>query len=59
LLAARIHQGVNTSVTLKDRLSVLIDEVVQIERYPLKNLQDHWLIDGQEIEGGRVIGEAI
>jgi hypothetical protein len=59
LLEAPIHQGVNTSVTLKARLFALIGEVVQIECYTTKNRQGHWLIDGQEIEGDRVIGESI
>ena len=31
-------------------------EVVQIECDTTKNGQEHWLIDGQEIEGDRVIG---
>ena len=45
-------------VSVKVRLFVVIGEVVQIERYTLKKVGGYWLIDGQEIEGDRVIGKA-
>jgi hypothetical protein len=38
---------------------VLLGEVTQIEPYTLKNVQGHWLIDGQEIEERLVFGASI
>ena len=53
------HDGENASVSVKVRLFVVIGEVVQVERYTLKNVEGHWLIDGQEIQEDRVIGRTI
>lgn len=52
-------KGVNASVTVQVRLYLVIGEVVQVERYTLKNVAGHWLIDGQEIEEDRVIGRTV
>jgi hypothetical protein len=46
-------------VSVKVRLFVVIGEVVQVERYTLKNVGGYWRIDKQEIEGDRVIGRTI
>ena len=53
------HDGVTASVTLKVRLFMVIGEVRQVERYTLKNVAGHWLIDGQAIQEERVIGRTI
>jgi hypothetical protein len=42
-----------------DTLFVVIGEMIQIERYTLKNIEGHWLIDGQEIQENHVIGRTI
>ena len=53
------HDGVTASVTLKVRLFMVIGEVRQVERYTLKNVAGHWLIDGQAIQEERVIGRTV
>jgi hypothetical protein len=53
------HDGEKASVSVKVRLFVVIGEVVQVERYTLKNVEGHWLIDGQEIQEDRAIGRTI
>jgi hypothetical protein len=53
------RQGEKASVTLKVRLFMVIGEVRQVERYTLKNVEGHWLIDGQAIQEERVIGRTI
>jgi len=53
------HDGEKASVSAKVRLFVVIGEVVQVERYTLKKMDEHWLIDGQEIQGDHVIGRTI
>jgi len=53
------HDGEKASVSAKVRLFVVIGEVVQVERYTLKNVEGHWLIDGQEIQEDRVIGRTV
>jgi hypothetical protein len=47
------------SVTVKVQWFVVIGEVRQIERYTLKNMEGHWLMDAQEIQEDRVIGGTI
>jgi hypothetical protein len=46
-------------VTVKVRLFVVIGEVIQVERYTLKKVGGFCRIDGQEIEGDRVIGKSV
>ena len=46
-------------MSVKVQLFVVIGEVVQVERYSLKNIKGQWLIDDQEIEEDRVIGKSI
>ena len=43
----------------KVRLFVVFGEVVQIERYMLTNVDESWLIDGQDIQDDRVIGRTV
>jgi hypothetical protein len=52
-------QGKKASVTVKVRLFVVIGEVIQVERYTLKKVGGFCRIDGQEIEGDRVIGKSV
>lgn len=42
--------------TRKVRLIVVIGEVVQVELYTLKQVDERWLIDGQKIHDDRVVG---
>ena len=48
VLEEEIKDGM-VSVTIKVQLFKVIGEVVQIERYTLKKVKEHWLIDGQKI----------
>ena len=52
-------QDENASVTVKVRLFVVIGEVVQVERYTLMNVQEHRLIDDQQIHDDQVIGRTL
>ena len=52
-------KGGTASVTVKVQWFVVIGEVRQIERYTLKNMEGHWLMDAQEIEKDRVIGRTL
>ena len=52
-------QGEKASVSVKIRLLMVIGEVLQVERYTLKNVRGHQLIDKQEIQEDGVIGQAV
>ena len=50
---------ITATVTVLVRLYLVIGEVKQVERYTLKLVAGHWLIDGQEIKEDHVIGRTI
>lgn len=52
-------QGQEATVTFKVRVSLVIGEVVQIERYTLRMREGQWLINEQQIEDDRVIEKTI
>lgn len=51
--------GVHPSVIFEFWLFVVIGEMRQVERYPLKKVEGHRGIDPQEIQEDHVIGRTI
>ncbi len=50
---------VTATVRVHVRLFLVIGEVRQVETYALKKVQEHWLIDEQNIQEDHVIGRTI